>query len=82
MPKIKVIIIEDEFFAAEHLKDLVENLGFRVVGVYHSGEEFLNENNWEFDAAIVDIFLSEELSGLDVAAPSPKETQALPFSHC
>ena len=64
---IKTIIIEDEFFAADELKDLVSKLGFWVVGVYHSGERFVAETNWDFDIAIVDIFLSRKMTGLDVA---------------
>jgi DNA-binding LytR/AlgR family response regulator len=67
MLKSKIIIIEDEFFAANHISDLVSSLGFWVVGVYHSGEEFLAQTDWEFDAAIVDIFLSKEMTGLQVA---------------
>ncbi|GAB5417690.1 MAG: LytTR family DNA-binding domain-containing protein [Crocinitomicaceae bacterium] len=67
MSKLKMVIIEDEFFAADHLAGLVEKLGYAVKGVYHSGESFLKETDWDFDAAIVDIFLSEEMLGLDVA---------------
>lgn len=67
MSPIKIVIIEDEFFAADHLKDVVENLGYAVAGVFHSGEDFLKLTDWNFDIAIVDIFLSEEMHGLDVA---------------
>lgn len=67
MSQTKIVIIEDEFFAADHLKDVVENLGYAVVGVFHSGEDFLKLTDWNFDIAIVDIFLSEEMLGLDVA---------------
>ncbi len=63
----KIIIIEDEFFAANHIASLVKSMDFDCVGIYHSGKKFLNETNWDFDLAIVDIFLSVELSGLDVA---------------
>ncbi|MFT5858865.1 MAG: hypothetical protein ACI865_000959 [Flavobacteriaceae bacterium] len=41
MPKIKIVIIEDEFFAADHLSGLLEDFGHKVAGVYHSGEDFL-----------------------------------------
>ncbi|MFT6503040.1 MAG: DNA-binding LytR/AlgR family response regulator [Crocinitomicaceae bacterium] len=67
MSNVKIVIIEDEFFAADHLKGLVENLGYAVAGVYHSGEDFLAETDWNFDIAIVDVFLSEEMTGLKVA---------------
>ena len=64
---IRVIIVEDEFFAADELKDLVTDLGFYVTGTYHSGEQFFRETNWEFDIALLDIFLSHKMTGIDVA---------------
>jgi DNA-binding NarL/FixJ family response regulator len=63
----KIIIIEDEFFVASHLKQFISELGYQVVGIYHSGEDFFKETDWQFDAAILDIFLAEELTGIDVA---------------
>lgn len=79
MPKTKIVIIEDEFFAAEHLSDLVTSLGYWVVGVYHSGEEFLSQTDWRFDAAIVDIFLSDEMTGLSVAARIKERSKPFMF---
>jgi DNA-binding LytR/AlgR family response regulator len=64
---MKVVIIEDEFYVSKHLRALVEEAGFVCTGVYHSGERFLNETDWDFDVAMVDIFLSIKLTGLDVA---------------
>ncbi len=64
---MRIVIIEDEFFAADHLKEMVTNQGYQVVGMYHSGEDFLKETNWEIDIALVDIFLSGKILGLDVA---------------
>lgn len=63
----KIVIIEDEFFVASHLRDLIASMGYMVTDVYHSGEAFLQQTDWKFDAAIVDIFLSKELTGLDLA---------------
>jgi DNA-binding NarL/FixJ family response regulator len=63
----KIIIIEDEFFVASHLRQFISELGYQVVGIYHSGEDFFKETDWQFDAAILDIFLAEELTGIDVA---------------
>lgn len=68
MPKLKVIIIEDEFFAASDLSAIIKELGYWVSGMYDSGEEFLKATQWDFDVAVVDIFLSEKISGLDLAA--------------
>lgn len=66
MAKIEVVIIEDEFFAANHLRELLSGLGYRVKAVYFSGEDFFQQTDWNFDAAIVDIFLSGKISGLDI----------------
>jgi DNA-binding NarL/FixJ family response regulator len=64
---LRVVVIEDEFFAANHLSKLINSLNFDVVGVYHSGEEFLKETSWAFDIAVIDIFLADTLTGYDVA---------------
>jgi DNA-binding LytR/AlgR family response regulator len=64
---MRVVILEDEFFVANHLKEMVMNEGYTVVGMFHSGEDFIKENNWDFDIALVDIFLSGKMLGLDVA---------------
>jgi DNA-binding LytR/AlgR family response regulator len=77
MIPIKVAIIEDEFFVANQLKDLATSLGFDVVSMHHSGEQFLKRTDWKFDVAIVDIFLSETLTGLDVGAALSQRN--LPF---
>lgn len=66
-PNIRVAIIEDEFFAAQHLKQLLTELEFEVVGLYHSGEDFFAKTQWQFDAAIIDIMLAGHLNGLNVA---------------
>lgn len=76
---MKIVIIEDEFFAADHLKDLVESLGYTVSGVYHSGEDFVKETEWDFDIAIVDIFLSDKMLGLDVAEHLQKHQRPFIF---
>lgn len=68
MASTKIVLIEDEFFAASHLKEVLTSQGYWVTGVFHSGEEFLRSTDWQFDAAVVDIFLSGEITGLDLAA--------------
>jgi len=68
MHNIKIVIIEDEFFAAAHLGSLLTSLHYEVAGTYHSGEDFLSSTDTHFDAAIVDIMLSGNITGLDIAA--------------
>lgn len=67
MDSIRLIVIEDEFFVSNHLKKIATDIGFKVVGSYHSGEQFLKSTDWNFDAALVDVFLSDKLTGIDVA---------------
>lgn len=67
MSKGQVVIIEDEFFVANHLKKIAIEQGFEVMSTYHSAETFLKTTNWEFDAALIDIFLSGKKTGIDVA---------------
>lgn len=69
MHKLNLIIIEDEFFAGHHLKKELLKLGHQVEKIIHSGEEFIRiHNQLNFDAAIVDIQLSGEINGFDIAA--------------
>lgn len=77
MNKIKAVIIEDEFFVAHQLSDLITGLGCEVTGIYHSGEAFLRETDWRFDIALVDIFLSDVLTGIDVGKELSKKN--IPF---
>lgn len=79
MPKAKVVIVEDEFFAAEHLRGLVADLDFEITGLYHRGEDFLNETHWQFDVALLDIFLSGHITGLDIAAALKKRKKKFVF---
>ncbi len=65
---MRIVIIEDEFFVANHLKEIVSNQNYDVIGLYHSGEDFLEETDWNIDVVLVDIFLSGKILGLEVAA--------------
>lgn len=75
----RIVIIEDEMFAVEHLMKVVKNLNHEVVGDYYSGEEFLESTDWNFDVAIIDIFLAEELTGLDIAREMNKRLKPFIF---
>lgn len=67
MSKGSIVIVEDEFFVAKHIKRIVSNQGFEVAAVYHSAEDFLKLKSYDFDAALVDILLSGKKTGIDVA---------------
>ena len=75
----KIIIIEDELFVVMHLSKLVRSLGYKVVGTYHSGEDFLAETDWDFDVALVDIFLADKLTGIDIAKVIRKKQKPFIF---
>lgn len=67
MSKLSIIIIEDEFFVSNHLRDIVESLGHNVKSVFHSGEAFMEYESKNYDLAFVDIQLAGELTGIDIA---------------
>lgn len=75
----RIVIIEDELFAVEHLIKVVKSLGHEVVGDYFSGEEFLELTDWNFDTAIIDIFLSKALTGIDIAKEMNKRQKSFIF---
>jgi DNA-binding NarL/FixJ family response regulator len=75
----KVIIIEDELFVVMQLSKLINSLGYKVVGTYHSGEDFLAETDWDFEIALVDIFLAERLTGIEVAKVLKKKQKPFIF---
>lgn len=79
MPKIELVIIEDEFFAASHLREILTGLGYLVKDVFYSGEDFFKKTDWHFDAAIVDIFLSEKISGLEIGEEMSRRNKPFVF---
>ena len=74
----KVVIVEDEYFAANHLKKLLQKNGYNVVAMFHDGETVLKDL-FAFNDAIflLDIQLSNSLDGVDIAMELDK--QNIPF---
>jgi len=65
---LNILIVEDNFSFATELRMLIRNLGYNCAGVIETGEKALLEIQKNTpDAIIMDITLSGELSGLDVA---------------
>jgi DNA-binding NarL/FixJ family response regulator len=75
----KIIIIEDELFVQLHLTKVIKSLGYKVVATYHSTEDFLEDTNWDFDLALVDVFLSDKLTGIDAAKEIRKKQKPFIF---
>jgi DNA-binding NtrC family response regulator len=66
--KVKILIIEDELIVAKSIRRTLERNGIRVVGLARSAEkalELIEESQPTF--ALVDIFLSGTLTGIDLA---------------
>lgn len=65
----KVLIVEDETIVAFFLVDLIEDLGFTVIGPAGHGEEALALAERERpDIAVVDVSLAADHDGVEVGA--------------
>jgi DNA-binding NarL/FixJ family response regulator len=68
MPRLTVLIVEDEPLVAEDIAGHLESIGFIVDGITHSGEEALAHlENSRPDAVLLDITLEGQMDGVDVA---------------
>lgn len=64
---MKVLIVEDEIFAALHLESLVEELGGKVVGIAPDSEAALEIGAARPDLAVVDLNLRDGFTGCEIA---------------
>ena len=68
MPGIKIILVEDDWIIAKEIAYCLQDFGFEVIGSFDTGEEALIQiKSLRPDIVLLDIGLSGELSGLDVA---------------
>lgn len=68
MARMKILIVEDEPFAAEELKEKLEKLDQEVTGIAESYEEALELIRTDKpELALVDIELKGELTGIDLS---------------
>lgn len=64
----RVVIVEDEFFVANHLKKILRNNGYEVIAQYHSGEDVLKDLPSLKDVVfLLDIQLSTDIDGVNIA---------------
>lgn len=66
----RVLIVEDEPIIAENVSDILEELGYKVVGIAESLKEVqeLLEEGLEFDIVLEDVQIIGEADGIEVAA--------------
>lgn len=64
---MKVLIVEDEIFAALHLETAIQELGCEVVGIAPDSEAALELAETRPDLALVDLNLRDGLTGPQIA---------------
>ncbi len=64
---MKVLIVEDEIFAALHLEATIEELGCKVVGIAPDAESAMELAAEQPDLAFVDLNLRDGLTGPEIA---------------
>ncbi len=74
----KIIIIEDDAIISEGIQDMIKQLGYQTVGVFYTKKEFEANSNFDFDLALIDIMLSKQPDGFEIAK-SVREKYQKPF---
>ncbi len=64
---MKILIVEDEIFAAMHLETMVEDLGCTVVGIAPDTQSALQLAESRPDLALVDVNLRDGVTGPSIA---------------
>jgi CheY-like chemotaxis protein len=64
---MKVLIVEDEIFAALHLETAIQELGCEVIGIAPDSESALELAETAPDLAFVDLNLRDGLTGPQIA---------------
>ena len=68
MDKVRILIVEDELIVAEDLKEVIEGLGYQVVGIADTGEKAIAQAlELKPDLMLSDIRLHGEMTGIEAA---------------
>jgi CheY-like chemotaxis protein len=79
MPGIKVLLVEDDWIIAKEISYNLQDLGMEVVSCLDNAEEALRQiKTLVPDLVILDIDLSGEMSGIELASQL-KKTGNIPF---
>lgn len=74
----RVVIVEDEFFVANHLKKILQKNGYTVIAVFHDGATVIKKIPFIEDVIyLLDIQLSDDTDGISIA--SVLEKRNIPF---
>lgn len=81
MKPIRILVVEDEPLVAKDIACHVQEMGFEVAGIAYSGAEAIKMiDTLEIDAALLDIRLEDDISGIDVAKHIRKNKK-IPFLY-
>jgi DNA-binding LytR/AlgR family response regulator len=79
MGGIKIVLVEDDWIIAKEISYSLHDLGFDVIGTFDTGDEALKQIRiLKPDLVLLDIDLSSELTGIDVARQLKQEC-SIPF---
>lgn len=79
MPGIKVLLVEDDWIIAKEISYNLQDMGMEVVGCFDNAEEAQKQIKILLpDLVILDIDLSGEMTGIDLAAQLKKNVN-IPF---
>lgn len=68
MPKIRILVVEDESLVARDIQNMLRSLGYEVTGVVASGEQALQKASADApDLVLMDIVLKGEIDGITAA---------------
>ncbi len=74
MKKIELLIVEDSITLATQLKDLITSLGYVCIGVVSNGAEAIEKALLlRPDIILMDIWLAEDMNGVEAAAEISKQ---------
>ncbi len=81
MPKIKILVVEDESLVAKDIQNMLRGLGYEVLDVLSTGEEAIAAfGRFDPDLVLMDIVLKGEIDGI-AAAEKIWETYGIPVIY-
>ncbi|OGU70668.1 MAG: hypothetical protein A2V93_01550 [Ignavibacteria bacterium RBG_16_34_14] len=66
--KRKILIVEDEFIISLDIEETLKNLGYDTLNHILTGKIAIDKiNSYKPDVVLLDIFLKDQITGLDIA---------------